>query len=58
MEGKKLLTCITAFANHLMERVKEAFINTPPPKKSSTQNAKLFMLGIVCFLTPQFSDAK
>lgn len=52
---KKILTFITAFANHLMERVKEAFIDTPPPKNSSTQSAKLFMHAC---LTPQLSGAK
>lgn len=48
---KKILTFITAFANHLMERVKEAFSSTPPSKNSSTQNAKLFMHT---FFTPNF----
>lgn len=55
MEGeKKILTFITAFANHLMERAKEAFINTPSPKNSSTQ-CKLFTHT---FLTPQLPDSK
>lgn len=40
---KKVLTFITALANHLMEKVKEAFVNTPQPKNSSTQSAEVFM---------------
>jgi len=43
MEGKTIPTFITAPANHLMEKAKEACVNTPQPENSSTQSAEVFM---------------
>lgn len=54
MEGeKKILTFITASANHLMEKAKEAIVNTPQPKNSNTQSTEVFMPPL-----PHLSGAK